>query len=516
MPDFNGFFSARRSPGSRVQRTVGRRRNGRPGSRAAATVAEGHDSGTHVFFDPTGRRWLWIKLAAVMVLAIVVTGCAVAWPRINSAPTPSVSIQHLVPVPAVQADPPVIGSGALVRVMRVVTNGETPTALEEPFTHEVMRPLSAAEAHALRGEPYVIERFGYGVAARRTLSLTFDDGPDQISTPKLLDLLSRERVSATFFVTGQQAAKNPELMRRIVSEGHALGNHTFSHPDLTTASAQDHRRELITTDRIIRATTNTYTRMFRPPYGGIDDYSLSQGVTTLLRAQQLGYTTVNYDYDSNDWKHPHDDNMEVPALAGDNITMLMHDGGGDRQTTIAYVERLIGSAKSAGYTFHTVPQTNPMLAEQTGTADADLWDSVTLTVAQAWLLAPGRIVGLLFALAVGSVIVGGAINIALALWRRIRRRNGFIGGRVVPDLSVSVVIAAYNEEAVIARTLDSLRYSTYPDSSCSWWMTAPPTAPPRWWPGSRCKTRASASSSRRTPASLRRSIARSIRLEATS
>ena len=187
-------------------------------------------------------------------------------------------------------------------------------------------PLRAAEATALRGEPYVIEHFGYGVSAKRTLSLTFDDGPDEINTPKLLDLLSREGVSATFFITGQQAAKHPELMRRIVTEGHALGNHTFSHRDLTTVSSEEFRRELITTDRIIRATTNTYTTMFRPPYGGIDDYSLSHGVTTLLRAQQLGYTTVNYDHDSNDWKHPHDDNISVPALAGDNITMLMHDG----------------------------------------------------------------------------------------------------------------------------------------------------------------------------------------------
>ena len=271
-----------------------------------------------------------------------------------------------------------------------------------------MRPLRAAEAHALRGEPYVVERFGYGVAAKRTLSLTFDDGPDQINTPKLLDLLSREGVSATFFITGQQAAKNPELMLRIVTEGHALGNHTFSHRDLTTVSSEEFRRELITTDRIIRATTNTYTTMFRPPYGGIDDYSLSHGATTLLRAQQLGYTTVNYDHDSNDWKHPHDDNISVPALAGDNITMLMHDGGGDRQTTIAYVERIIGSAKAAGYTFHTVPQTNPMLAGQTGTVDAGFWDSVTMTGARAWLTAPGRILGLLFALAVGSVLVGGA------------------------------------------------------------------------------------------------------------
>lgn len=463
MPVIHGFFSARRPLGRHVQPPVGRRRIGRPSSRAAAAAGGGHDSITHVFFDPTGRRWLWIKLAALMVLTMVLTGCAVAWPRINNAPAASVSTQDRAPIPTVQADPPVIGSGALVRVVRVVTEGATPTALADPFTGEVLRPLRAAEATALRGEPYVIEHFGYGVSAKRTLSLTFDDGPDEINTPKLLDLLSREGVSATFFITGQQAAKHPELMRRIVAEGHALGNHTFSHRDLTTVSSEEFRRELIATDRIIRATTNTYTTMFRPPYGGIDDYSLSHGVTTLLRAQQLGYTTVNYDHDSNDWKHPHDDNISVPALAGDNITMLMHDGGGDRQTTIAYVDRLIGSAKAAGYTFHTVPQTNPMLAGQTGTVDAGFWDSVTMTGARAWLTAPGRIVGLLFALAVCSVLVGGVINIALALWRRVRRRNGFTGGLAMTGLPVTVVIAACNEQTVIARTLESLQHSTYPD-----------------------------------------------------
>jgi biofilm PGA synthesis N-glycosyltransferase PgaC len=463
MPYIHGLFSARRPPARHAQRSIPRQRDGRPGSRAAAAGGGGHDSGTHVFFDPTGRRWLWIKLAAVMVVAIVLAGCAVAWPRINNAPAPSVSTHDLAPIPTVRADPPVIGSGALVRVMRVVTDGATPIALQEPFTHEVLRPLRAAEADALRGVPYVIERFGYGVAAKRTLSLTFDDGPDQINTPKLLDLLSGEGVAATFFVTGQQAAKNPELMRRIVAEGHAVGNHTFSHRDLTTVSPEEYRHELIATDRIIRASTNTYTTMFRPPYGGIDDYSLSHEVMVLLRAQQLGYTTVNYDHDSNDWRHPNDDNIDAPSLAGDNITMLMHDGGGDRHTTIAYVERLIASAKAAGYTFHTVPQANPMLVGQTGTVDADLWDSVTMTGARAWLTLPERIVGLLFALAVGSVLVGGAINIALALWRRVRRRNGFTGDLAITGLPVTVVIAAYNEQTVIARTLESLQHSTYPD-----------------------------------------------------
>ena len=142
MPVIHGFFSARRPLGRHVQPPVGRRRIGRPSSRAAAAAGGGHDSVTHVFFDPTGRRWLWIKLAAVLVLAIALTGCAVAWPRINNAPAPSVSTQDLVPIPTVQSDPPVIGSGALVRVMRVVTEGAIPTALEDPFTGEVLRPCA--------------------------------------------------------------------------------------------------------------------------------------------------------------------------------------------------------------------------------------------------------------------------------------------------------------------------------------------------------------------------------------
>ena len=222
----------------------------------------------------------------------------------------------------------------------------------------------------------MIQRFGYSATARRTLSLTFDDGPDPVYTPKLLNVLARNHVPATFFVTGQMAAKNPQLVSREIREGHAVGNHSLTHVDVSTAPGWRTREELVVTDHVLRAITGHYSSYFRLPYEGNDEESTQETLNGLLRAQQWGYLVVSHDFDTEDWEYASSAWAEHPAASPDDaiLTVLMHDGGGSgRQATIDYVARLIPAARKAGYVFQTMPQVQPWMQAATGKITPSVW-----------------------------------------------------------------------------------------------------------------------------------------------
>ena len=138
---------------------------------------------------------------------------------------------------------PLVGTGPLVRVLEV--RREHGQALGyDPFTRKLAATFGPAEVSHLGASRYVIQRFGYSDTAQRTISLTFDDGPDLKWTPELLDLLSAEKVPATFFATGTMIARNPEIFQREVREGHAVANHSLTHVDVSTTSSWRARLEL--------------------------------------------------------------------------------------------------------------------------------------------------------------------------------------------------------------------------------------------------------------------------------
>ena len=128
---------------------------------------------------------------------------------------------------------PVVGEGPLVRVLKVQRAGRQFVGYD-PFTQARAAALTPAEAEHAGNSQYVIQRFGYSETAKRTISLTFDDGPDPKYTPELLDVLSKAHVPATFFATGKMIAGHPEIIAREVREGHAVGNHSLTHIDVST------------------------------------------------------------------------------------------------------------------------------------------------------------------------------------------------------------------------------------------------------------------------------------------
>jgi peptidoglycan-N-acetylglucosamine deacetylase len=388
--------------------------------------------------------------------------------RITEAPAASpdrtaVAIEDIAPAPGEQPLD-VIGDGPMLRVLQIDRDEEI--VGKDPFTGEVAM-LTADEIKAAGTDEYVIQRYGYSAGVTKTISLTFDDGPHPISTPQLLDVLSAERVPATFFVLGNEAVQHPELIQRMTREGHAVGNHTLTHADLNDVSAFRAREELVQTDRILRSLTSQATTSFRLPYGGTTREEVGKNTLGILRAQQLGYHLSGYDFETLDWSYgsatPSADaaDMPLPEFDGRNFTVLMHDGGAEsRAATVEYVKnRLIPAARAAGYTFQTMPQIQPDLRDSTQIITPSIWDRAAATLAQMIYVWPNRVMHFLFVFALTIVGAIGVLHTALAVARR-RRQPRYDANVVL--LPVSVVIAAYNEEKVIRRTLETLLSSTYP------------------------------------------------------
>ncbi|MDT0530100.1 polysaccharide deacetylase family protein [Micromonospora sp. DSM 115977] len=176
----------------------------------------------------------------------------------------------------------------------------------------------------------------------RTVALTFDDGPDPTWTPKVLDRLRAAKVTATFCVVGRQARRHPDLVRRIVREGHQLCNHSWNHDlDLARRPAAEIRRDLLRTNAAIRAAVpGVKVPFYRQPGG-----RWTAEVVTV--AGQLGMRSLHWHVDPQDWGKPTAATIakRVRAAARPGSIVLLHDGGGDRAATLAASPRLIADLK---------------------------------------------------------------------------------------------------------------------------------------------------------------------------
>jgi peptidoglycan/xylan/chitin deacetylase (PgdA/CDA1 family) len=200
--------------------------------------------------------------------------------------------------------------------------------------------------------------------SERVAALTFDDGPDPEWTPRVLDTLARHGARGTFFLLGRNVDAAPDIARRVVDEGHAIGNHSYSHPCLADCHPLTVARELRKCQRAIRHATGQTTHLMRPPYG-------AQMVDTYLTARTLGYEVVNWSVSSDDWLGDPAETLAqrvVPTLAPGGI-ILMHDkleppptgptpesaALADRSATVAALDLIIAPLKAQGYRFVTVP-----------------------------------------------------------------------------------------------------------------------------------------------------------------
>ena len=319
---------------------------------------------------------------------------------------------------------------------------------------------------------YVVQRTGDRPGL---LALTFDDGPDPKWTPAILDVLKQENVPATFFIIGKNGQAYPDLVRRIVDEGHEIGNHSFTHPNLGEIPLSLTELELNATQRLIESEVGRSTVLFRPPYFGDAEADKPQEVEPALVAQRLGYIMVGVRIDPDDWQLPVTADQIVnrtidratdsnPETRGEII--LLHDSGGNRAATIEALPRLIHELQARGFRFVAVSdlaglsrdQVMPVIPpNQRVFTRADAVAFFFLSTG-GWILQWIFLIGILLGLA-RLLFVG---SLALAQWLRSRRRERIhAGSDYVPF--VSILVPAYNEEPVIANTIRSLLASDYPN-----------------------------------------------------
>jgi peptidoglycan-N-acetylglucosamine deacetylase len=363
------------------------------------------------------------------------------------------------------------GNGEILRIEARPANGRRSVTLEPAtnlITDTSLDPLP---------EPYRVARYG---SSPDKVAITFDDGPDPEWTPKILDVLKRKQAPAAFFLIGIQADKFSDVTSRIYREGHEIGNHTFTHPDISNISRGFMRAfELNLTEQLFASRLGIRTILFRPPYSIDAEPDTEDQVRPLETTQDMGYVTVGDKIDPNDWRdNPRrsadqiaaDVLAHLPPCAANDVRcgniILLHDGGGDREQTVLALPKIIEGVRAKGLRIVPVHELlgktradvmPPIPANQRWTARLNLFGFALFP------LAFGTITWIFF---VGDVLMTGRLVFvgAFAIYDRLRTRNLGTGSEAEAYRPpVAVLIPAYNEEKVIQRTIRSALASNYPN-----------------------------------------------------
>lgn len=377
------------------------------------------------------------------------------WDRIRPTDEDRLTLEDLPPGPDLILE----GRGDIWRFTDTPKRGKRSLAYDaasDLFTHE------SYDAYPLS---YNIDQLG---AVPKKIALTFDDGPDGKWTEHILDILKEKKVPATFFVIGIDASKNPQLLKREYLEGHAIGNHTYTHPNFDEVSKTQLRWELNLTQRLIESTIGVKSILFRPPYGIDHQPEYAEEVAHLPYAQEMGYLIVGQKIDPDDWKmengvpRPAQEIVDsVLQQAPDGNVVLLHDGGGDRSQTVVALPRIIDALRAEGYEFVLVPELVGMKREQV---------MLPLSPEERFQArADGFIFGMYYwaRLGIATIFIIGILLVSgraviigiLALIEKARPDRARM-----PDLppGVTVLIPAHNEENVIVDTVRSVLASDYP------------------------------------------------------
>ncbi|MGA7462741.1 MAG: glycosyltransferase [Candidatus Korobacteraceae bacterium] len=359
------------------------------------------------------------------------------------------------------------GSGEIIRIQSKPTPGER-TITVDPDTH-----LVSDEIFKTLPLPYVVDM--YGGTQEKKVALTFDDGPDPTWTPKILDVLKQYGAKATFFLIGAEVEKFPGIAKRIYNEGHEIGNHTFTHPDVSNISRRYFEVELNLTERLFESKLGVKPVLMRPPYAIDEAPDTADQVRPLEWSQDMGYITVGEKIDPNDWRDNPRPTAEgiaaevmknLPPCAPNNQVrcgnvILFHDGGGDRSQTVKALAIILDELKQRGY--QVVP-----VSELMGKTRADVMPPISTNERwSAWVdslnfsLFGAVQYFIIFVFFVGDVLMTGRLVLIgiLAIYDRCRHRDS-PDPNYQPD--VAVLIPAYNEEKVIERTVRSVLESDYP------------------------------------------------------
>src|SRR5262249_22000161 len=314
---------------------------------------------------------------------------------------------------------------------------------------------------------WVINRNG---GAKGKVALTFDDGPDPQYTPAILDILKAKNAPATFFVVGINAEQHPDLLKREVAEGHEIGNHTFTHPNIAEISDTQFALELKATQVAFESIVGRSSYLFRPPFAEDSEPDTPDQVHPLEFASKLRFVTVGMQIDPRDWTRPGKQTILTEAIkqarttakAGTGNVVLLHDSGGDRHETIEALPELIDQLRAEGFELVTVSDLMGKTRDEVmPSVPADLWWQ-TWSGRAAFATINGLFATIHYLFLAGIVLgVSRLLFIGtLAVIEHWRERHAVFDRDYSP--TVAVIVPAYNEERVINQTISSLLASDHP------------------------------------------------------
>ncbi len=358
------------------------------------------------------------------------------------------------------------GEGELLRILSTPQTGKVVLEID------TAEQLIAEQKYISLPSGYVYEKFAEDTAnllrkgSGHKIILTFDDGPSTSFTPKILDILEKEKVPATFFVVGINSQNNIPLLQRIYKDGYEIGNHTYTHSNIAKMSGQRAELEMKSTRLLIEAVTGHSTILFRAPYNADSEPQTYEEIEPIARSKKDNYITVGEGIDPNDW---------VPNVTADSIiartirianetnanVILLHDAGGEsRQATVDALPKIIKYFKEKGCEFTTVAA---LMGKQK--------DDVMPPVKRDWKLSFSFYFTVVFYWVSHFIFALFIVGIVLSILRiSVMALLAFFQTRKEKDMpvsllqpGVSVIVPAYNEEINAVRTVQSLLKQDYPN-----------------------------------------------------
>jgi cellulose synthase/poly-beta-1,6-N-acetylglucosamine synthase-like glycosyltransferase/peptidoglycan/xylan/chitin deacetylase (PgdA/CDA1 family)/spore germination protein YaaH len=362
------------------------------------------------------------------------------------------------------------GDGDIIRITSTPQPGKR-TIQVDTDELDPRRKLILNEHMDVYPRTYVIEQYGYHP---NQVALSFDDGPDPKWTPKILDILRNKGVKATFLLIGDEAQANIGLMKRVVREGHEIGNHTWTHPDISEITTRQLDLELKLTERLFASKLGIQPLYFRPPYDIDEEPGTDDQAAPVYRIQQDGYTIVGSKIDTNDWnENPRKSPAEITQAVLDQLEImktkpqfrgsiiLLHDGGGERSATVAALPVLIDALRAHGYSIVSVSSLMGKTTDEV-MPRIGFWDQLKAlpdSIAFSGLDVAGEFIILVFFL--GNILMSARLVLVgiFAVIERARAPHPPASPGFNPR--VAVLIPAFNEEKVIVRTIRSVLNSDY-------------------------------------------------------
>nr|WP_320057307.1 polysaccharide deacetylase family protein [uncultured Bacteroides sp.] len=356
-----------------------------------------------------------------------------------------------------------IGEGEILDVLN------TPHAGQVNIEVDSAEMLVSEENYVKIPTAYQIRK--YGVAPKKELVLTFDDGPDERYTPKILDILKKYKVPGAFFLVGLQAEKNLPLVRRIYEEGHLIGNHTFTHPNIANVTKEQAAMEFKLTRLLIECITGHTTILFRAPYNADSEPGSLEEIIPLALARDQNYLDVGESIDPEDWlpgiKADTIFDRVIKGVEGDrgNI-ILLHDAGGEtREETIKALPKIIEYFQKRGYTFTSLTSLLHESKEQLmppipkGEEYYIMQSNLALASFTYWAL------NVLTAFFILFIVLGlGRLMFMVILTIREHRKDKKRHYSNVSPLEVplvSIIVPGYNEEVNVVSSLKNLLCQDY-------------------------------------------------------